>query len=1114
MLRAMVFYNLFLLLPIFLHAQSAESGLTTPPTLINLLAEHLATGNKIALRDLGKLWDKEPQNVAITQPLKRHTLFAEREWNWETVRENQSFLEFFYENESNLNFSELLQVFYMTPIEERTAIFELSPKNVIPTDPFSIRKIVQYIEQYLKEKDSDHLIVEIKKLGTINNPVIDQILKDLITKKALEDFKPRRWGSIIKTLIAQLPDSLAFDYLLTLTADAALPLSYCQQKLAALSNNFFEASDHQALYQGHKDLWESLRKQFKVLKEYGYQKEPLTPSKFFKEKVDYYAWIAATSKDSLFWIRRNAALDLLETRHPRALFYLAALQFRAWQQEAKAAENYLDLLERHIDIKLKVGGKKNRDDDYHLPTARLNFLIYWANHWTDYEWDNYQQVFTNKQLMFGELDNYDRLFRRLNSTNDSIAQKAFQRLAIGNPGEIQELVNQYKPLFRGYNASLPPFKYKILEQLSQLTHFCKKNNINWRPNSRLLKKLKDLANVQTPKNRYRLENELIQTLTYFDLTPLEYYATINVQNLELNYSIARILDHLYTRFWPAILSNERNLRFYLLKMQLFQNFGGFGIAKKYARKIDLKDLKTIQLLKSLEELETDNRIKRALKELLTDVEPLGSKELLDQLLMNPTSVDKKVKNWPAPTTGQLSQIIKILFLQEDKKVIQQLGKYLELHFEKDKVPLLFEIPQKQWLDYPLAGAAFVQLLERVYNYSFSKKLEVSIANWWDLWGEQADQYTQWERLLFERQLLRLELNKTLMISDINRIAQSPLYENQHRKLCLKSLQKVHSERQIHRLKITPKISVKKELHYLKSIPFSYRELDGLYKILKIDAPGLLLDFIEEIIQYSNTEQQSTLYNNLFRQQWFYNFIRTGNIRKERADQIKSIFQKYLSEAIFLTEFEEQNTQLNIFILDHAGKTLKEKLERIARDSIDEKIRHKYLDVILTDVNFHEIIIAFPFLENWSFVGNKPFLFLSRDFGLPVFEFENEEMADQFFYKLSTYTEYEFYLQILQEFGLDIMQKNGNLDFQKIYDLLQFDLLIPFLGEGGQIRDYYVYGLIKLLELHFKTTLGFAEKLNENQRFYRFNSRGRVMAWRKYLLENQLAKEFKKRSFTQ
>ena len=80
-----------------------------------------------------------------------------------------------------------------------------------------------------------------------------------------------------------------------------------------------------------------------------------------------------------------------------------------------------------------------------------------------------------------------------------------------------------------------------------------------------------------------------------------------------------------------------------------------------------------------------------------------------------------------------------------------------------------------------------------------------------------------------------------------------------------------------------------------------------------------------------------------------------------------------------------------------------------------------------------------------------------------------------------------------------------MDFEKIYNILKYDLVTPYVSTGGSKRDFYVYGIIKILELKFLTQLGFHYKLNESQVFYSYNSSKRVEAWLKYLVENRIYK---------
>ena len=171
------------------------------------------------------------------------------------------------------------------------------------------------------------------------------------------------------------------------------------------------------------------------------------------------------------------------------------------------------------------------------------------------------------------------------------------------------------------------------------------------------------------------------------------------------------------------------------------------------------------------------------------------------------------------------------------------------------------------------------------------------------------------------------------------------------------------------------------------------------------------------------------------------------------------------------------------------------------------MKEKWLNIIFADIKFEEIKTIFPSLSVLqSFEEEAVFKFIYKDFGLPIFDLASKEQTDLLEKRLKTLSERKVYQKYLTEFGIDFKQKNSKLDFQKIYDILKYDLVIPFIGEGGQYRDYYVYAIIKLLELHFKTSLGFSDKLNDYQTFFQFNSFARVKAWKKYLLDHKYVKQ--------
>ncbi len=1097
---------MFCTLPLFLVAQKKEPPKAVSAQLLTILKENLAQGDLIALRDMAKLVDKAPQNEAVIRLAKQYTLLTNEEWNWEKEVGNQSFTQFFYQNSNAFRFSELLNGFYLIPIENRLSTVDIFTKKTKQIDPFLIRESVQKIGTYLRRKEVPLLLKEIEQIGHLKNPTVYTILGDILDRKALLGLKTTEKQAVFSEILTYLPDSIAFDKLLRLTKKKVFPLSYCQHQLAQYSNNFIVAKDHAALVQAYQDLQASFDNDLKLVKEYGYQKNVKTNASFFEEKVDYYGWLAATVSDSLFWIQRNAMMDMLATHEPKALFYIAGLNFKHWKAQGKNHPVLSQLIEQNIDVTLAVKPQIGVD-------SQEQIIIYWSMHYDDYAWDNFDNRFTNQQLFSSELEAYDKYFRRLNSTNDTIAYKAFLALCEGKPNEIQGLLKKFKPLLRNYNGSLPPLKYKILDQASLLSHFCREHDIRYQPSVELTQRLEVLSGNLSPKERMKLEHQLIEALTIDDLTPLEYYAAIHAQNLDLNYSVGRVLDYLYSKHWSTILANEYQFRLFLYKVRLFYKFGGFGISKKYKNKIDITNVLTLNLLHALKQLETNPFIQESIAYFLDQKSENTNAKKITSFLAAPTAIDKEgLKELPPFGAKEMPEIMQGLFLQEDKKAVNNIGAYLELYASIDMIPQLFETPQRQWAANKHAGIALVKVLEKVYQFSFSSKRQESITRWWKLWNTIPENYADWSTYLFQQQLEKVRTKDKLSINDINSVAQSSFYKEEYRTLCLESLQKVDKSRTIYRLQIKPKISVKTELKYLADIDFSPRELGNLPKMFEVDDPKKLLAFLTKKSKDADNEAKSALYNTLFRQAWFINHITSGQISPEKCDAIKLVFYQYLSQSTFLTEYEEQNTQLNIVHLENAYLSLKEKLNRIAKDSLNDAIRYDYLNATLSRMEFPQIMVAFPILKDLQIANKNLFLFLNRDFGLPIFEVPTEEVAQNLLKQLNHSSEFEFYEQTLTAFGLAITKKSGALDFNKIYEILTYDLVVPFLGDGGKYRDYYTYGLVKLLELHFKTTLGFHPKLNENQTFYTFNSYNRVVAWRTYLVEKGLVENVDNQSF--
>ena len=175
-----IIVGLFLLVPLLLNGQK-----TTKPSsvLLTILAENISEGDLIAFRDLAKLYDKYPENQEVIGLLKQHTLFTDLEWDWNVKGKNNLLTHFFYENEALFQFSELLETFYLTPIEGRTSKVEIEPIASLQIDPFLIRKSVQKINSHLRKKEIDLLRKEIEHIGLLRNATVFNILSKFLERK-------------------------------------------------------------------------------------------------------------------------------------------------------------------------------------------------------------------------------------------------------------------------------------------------------------------------------------------------------------------------------------------------------------------------------------------------------------------------------------------------------------------------------------------------------------------------------------------------------------------------------------------------------------------------------------------------------------------------------------------------------------------------------------------------------------------------------------------------------------------------------------------------------------------------------------------------------------------
>ena len=533
-------------------------------------------GKKRALRDLGSLLDKKEIRQKTLNILSNITFFTTEEIDLQNTSK-LDFLSFYYDNEPKIQYDGFLRFFYITPLEKRKVGFEMRSKSLDNqlNNEGLIRRYFLELDEMLDAQNFEEAHRLLHRISTIHSDNKEKLLINLLQDERLTPVQFPLRNEIYETIIDQLvefPEIEIVEIILKMLEAGHLKNGFATPLLAKITNchvPFLSTLDHKINY--YQNLIDSLET-LEEIRRFGYAQLFKFNINFFQYPVDYYGNILGKSS-AYPWIRQNALQDLKRSNHPRALYYIAADFYRSRKEKDLDFDHlHLDLINSCINVEIGVKDKKgkitftpNKNDE----TAMLNYLIYWASAYVDYEWDENRKLFTSKMESFAKTQNYERLFRRFNSKNDSVALLSFIQLTEADPLEISTLAKKYRQLLRNHNDILPSMKYQYLEQLTRLTSFCRKNNIIYKPDIKLLSRIEWLAGAKTEKERYLIENQLIASLTLNEITALEYWACIHQKNESFALSVGRILDWFYSKNWKNVINDSNNLRLYLKKSYLF-----------------------------------------------------------------------------------------------------------------------------------------------------------------------------------------------------------------------------------------------------------------------------------------------------------------------------------------------------------------------------------------------------------------------------------------------------------------------------------------------------------------------------------------------------------------
>lgn len=1132
-MRRMSCFIIFFFLYSFLC--QAQEGKEENMSLIQQLELEVSKGNLIALRDLGTLLDKKSTSKEAQNILKTYTFFLENELNWDQKIDRQTFLNFFYNHKDKIRFFHPAEVFYLNALDVKKVDykFESLPKNIQTQKTVALRKNINAFEKAIDSKNGKKAAQKLEEIILLNTRearhYLLQVLQEELLQKSTLDEKINLIIKLSKAL-QDHPTKETLKEILINIQSGFLPFKEGKNILAHLTNHSLtEVDDAEAGVEYFAHLLDSLET-MENIRYMGYEKIFDFNRFIFPHDVDYFGRIVSLSNDYP-WMKKNAIHDLMNTEHERAYLYLASDFFKNHLAISKnealpiiPVEEYknffigsnqliikvLDKDKKYKNIFEEIQSKGCKDD-----ILKRNFLLYWMAHHEDFEWNQSYALYLNKFETLEKTENLERHFRRLVSSNDQAAMESFKQLTIGAPSEVMNLSNKYRQLLRTYNKTLPNIRHLYLEQLAALTDFCRNNDIPYEPSTRLRQKLNQLRNDIPESERYDLENRIINSLEIQEVTAVEYYACLYENNNSFTFSVGRILDYFYSQHWNLVVQNDAQLRLYLKKAALYKRIGTIGSCNVYLNKLEGNSSKLNKRLNELLEVEPDDDI-------IFLIEFLSPKEVdvqgsdLQEFIDNPIDFSKNdIRVLPVARNEDFQAIINQMKEEKNVKILTKYLEYLRANPTIRATPIYFQLIDSQTFitkkyNLPVTlGDVMVPVIEGAYNHHYKseeKNKPFATAKWKMLWKTDGKNYKKWGDLFFEQKLKQLEFADKFSINIINDIFASNDFKPQYKTDCLTALKKIHPLRNIKKLKTLKKLSVKNDLKYFEDFYFTYKDLDDIPKLFKVEDPTMMFDYLLKRTADFDDAELGTFWNNIFRQNWFLEFLNSNQDRIIELKNIQFILKNYLDVSDVISEYEEQATNLNINQIESIGKNLISKLEKSIQSETDPPTKALIQQSILARAHYNDIGKIISVIDQLSSSQNFiPNLFLQKDFGLPIFDLESENTRKEIISNHSKMREFDFYKYYLKEFGVDFLTKKGKLDFEKIHDLLQFEIITPFVGGGGSHRDQFTYGLIKLLELHFKTQLGFHEKLNENQTFYSFTSTKRSLAWRTYLTDNQLVK---------
>jgi hypothetical protein len=223
--------------------------------------------------------------------------------------------------------------------------------------------------------------------------------------------------------------------------------------------------------------------------------------------------------------------------------------------------------------------------------------------------------------------------------------------------------------------------------------------------------------------------------------------------------------------------------------------------------------------------------------------------------------------------------------------------------------------------------------------------------------------------------------------------------------------------------------------------------------------------------------------------------------KNQIEKAKTFCNQTLKVPSDTMKINDGNRDYNISNI--AGK-----IKAIKAIKNQEKLEDELVE-LLSQINYSQIGEALREIENIKFNESswKKYTFLERDWGFFIDDnFDTLPTRTAFLTLYDKLSEFELYSYYLDKAGIDYKNQDNSLNYDKIFAILKYNVVVAFAGGGGGKQDNEVYVIIKILELTHKTTLGYPKKLCNSNGIYGCDSQYRANEWMQFLITKKLLKE--------